>query len=142
MLPPSAGAILVNVAAAFSGRVSVNLNYTVGIDSLESAVGQTGLRTVVTSREFLEKAEVTLPDNVQPIWLDEIASGIGGMDRFGAMLRAMVFPVRALERFAGAIRRPEVGDLVTVIFSSGSTGEPKGVMLSHFNIDSNSEAVG
>lgn len=141
LLPPSVGAALANVAASFSGRVSVNLNFTTGTDGMESAVRQAGLRTVVTSRVFLEKAEITLPDNVQPIWMEEVLGAVGGLQRLGALLRACILPVRMLERYAGAIRRPQVDHLATVIFSSGSTGDPKGVMLSHFNIDSNAESV-
>ncbi len=141
MLPTSVGSAMVNFAAAFSGRVSVNLNYTVGRSGLESAVRQAELRTVITSREFIEKAEIELPSNVQPIYLDEVIATVSSGERRGAFLRAMFFPVRALERFAGAIRRPEIGDVVTVIFSSGSTGEPKGIVLTHSNIDSNSEAI-
>ena len=47
-----------------------------------------------------------------------------------------------LERLCGASRSPAIDDTATIIFSSGSTGEPKGVVLSHFNIDSNVEAIG
>ena len=66
MLPPSVGSSLANFAAAFAGKVSVNLNYTSGPAGLESAVRQAGLRTVITSQEFLDKAGVSLPEGLEP----------------------------------------------------------------------------
>ena len=52
-LPSSVGAALANIALAFLGRTSVNLNYTAGIDSMRSAVKQTEMKTVITSKRFL-----------------------------------------------------------------------------------------
>ena len=141
LLPPSLGGAMVNIAASLSGRASVNLNYTVGPDGMGSAARQAGLSTVVTSREFLDKAGLELPDDLQPIWAEDLREAIGGVRRLSSVLAGLVLPVRLLERFAGARRRVHRDDTATIIFSSGSTGEPKGVVLSHRNIDSNSESV-
>ncbi|MCA8954490.1 MAG: MFS transporter, partial [Planctomycetes bacterium] len=141
LLPPTVGCALTNVAAALSGRVSVNLNYTVGVAAMRSAVQQAELRTVVTSKVFLERAGITLPEELTVVLLEDVLGGVGVGERVAAWLRAMLLPVRMLERAAFAIRAPQVTDPVTVIFSSGSTGEPKGVVLSHANIDANSEAA-
>ena len=141
LLPPSVAGALANVAAAMAGRVSVNLNYTVGKTGLESAVRQAELRTIVTSRLFVEKAKLELPDGPRIIWLEEIRTRIGGPQRALALILAVLAPVRIIERACGQIRPVGMDDLATIIFSSGSTDEPKGVMLSHFNIDSNEQAV-
>jgi acyl-[acyl-carrier-protein]-phospholipid O-acyltransferase/long-chain-fatty-acid--[acyl-carrier-protein] ligase len=141
LLPPSVGGALVNIAASMSGRTSVNLNYTAGRVGLQSAANQAGLRTVVTSREFVEKAKVELPNRVKPIWIEDLAAGIGGAARAWAFLIAMFAPIRLIERACGAARRPKIDDVVTVIFSSGSTGEPKGILITHSNVDANVEAV-
>jgi acyl-[acyl-carrier-protein]-phospholipid O-acyltransferase/long-chain-fatty-acid--[acyl-carrier-protein] ligase len=131
---------LVNIAAALAGRVSVNLNFTAGKRGMESAARQAELRTVVTSALFVAKAELTLPEGVTPIFLEEVAEGIGGGSRVAGMLLALLAPVRALERACGAPRSSRPDDVATIIFSSGSTGEPKGVPLTHANVDANLRA--
>ena len=61
LLPASVGGALVNLAAALAGKTVVNLNFTAGRAGMESAAAQAGLRTVVTSRAFLEKAKLEPP---------------------------------------------------------------------------------
>ena len=141
LLPPSVGGALANIAATLSGRTTVNLNYTAGMTGLESASKQAGLLTVLTNRVFLEKAKVELPANLTPIWIEDVRETIDAPAKIAALLLALFAPIRILERACGAITHPTIEDLATIIFSSGSTGEPKGVMLSHFNLDSNVEGI-
>jgi acyl-[acyl-carrier-protein]-phospholipid O-acyltransferase/long-chain-fatty-acid--[acyl-carrier-protein] ligase len=141
LLPPTVAGALTNVAAALAGRVSVNLNYTVGKAGLESAVRQAKLQTIVTSHLFVDKAKLELPDGPQVIWLEDIRPRIRGPQKALALILALLAPAWVIERYCGQTRPVTMDDLTTIIFSSGSTGEPKGVMLSHFNIDSNAQAV-
>jgi len=97
--------------------------------------------TVLTNRVFLEKAKVQLPSNLIPIWIEDVRKTIDSRAKITALFLAIFAPIRFLERACGAITHPTNEDLATIIFSSGSTGEPKGVMLSHFNLDSNVEGI-
>lgn len=141
LLPPSVAGALVNIAASVAGKTSVNLNYTVGRAGLESAIKQASLTTVLTSRQFIEKAKLELPDGVTLLWLEDIAKTITGRDKLIALLFAVLAPLRWVERACGQTHPAAVDDIATIIFSSGSTGEPKGVMLSHFSITSNVEGA-
>ncbi len=141
LLPPSIGGALANLAVALAGRASVNLNYTAGPAAMSSAARQARLRVVLTSAEFLARAKVELPEGVTPLFVDEVVRSISWNERLLALLLALFVSARLIEKACGAPRRVAVDDVATVIFSSGSTGEPKGVLLSHFNVDANVEAL-
>jgi acyl-[acyl-carrier-protein]-phospholipid O-acyltransferase/long-chain-fatty-acid--[acyl-carrier-protein] ligase len=141
LLPPTVATALVNVAAPLCGKTTVNLNYTVGKTGLEAAVRLAGLRTIVTSRTFVDKAKLQLPDGPAIIWLEDLRQTIGGGQKIIASLLAILAPVRIIERACGLRSPLSMDHLATIIFSSGTTGEPKGVMLSHFNVDANSQSA-
>ncbi|NVN89034.1 MAG: acyl-[ACP]--phospholipid O-acyltransferase [Desulfuromonadales bacterium] len=136
LLPPSVAGVLTNLALSLMGRVPVNLNYTAYEASFRSAVEQCGIATIITSRAFLEKLPL-LPRLEGMIMLEELLPTISGMDRLLALFRGRLLPSRLLCCREGF----DADKVATVIFSSGSTGEPKGVMLTHHNIMSNIEAL-
>ena len=135
LLPPSVPSSLTNWAAMLCGKVPVNLNYTVSDQTLASCITQCEIKTVITSRAFLEKVKLTIPCGA--IYLEDLAAKPSTSEKLAAFFMAKFLPVRWLERALGCENKTTLDDIATVIFSSGSTGEPKGVMLSHFNIASN-----
>ncbi len=150
LLPPSVPAALTNVAALLMGKVPVNLNYTLSDEALASCIRQCDLKTVLTSRQFLEKIKLKVP--VQTLLFEEIASKPRTLEKTSAFLSAWLLPCRMLERSLRETStlgtRPStlspsdaLDELATIIFSSGSTGDPKGVMLSHYNVGSNIEQL-
>jgi acyl-[acyl-carrier-protein]-phospholipid O-acyltransferase / long-chain-fatty-acid--[acyl-carrier-protein] ligase len=133
LLPPSTGGALTNIGITLAGKVPVNLNFTAGREAMAAAIEQCRIGTVVTSKIFLTKAKIETMDGA--VFIEDIFAQAGKFQKLRAALQARLTPARMLS----CKRSPD--SLATVIFSSGSTGEPKGVMLSHYNIVSNIEAI-
>ena len=132
LIPPSAGGALVNLALALDHRIAVNLNYTASNDAVRSAIEQTGMRTLITSKKVMEKFP-DLPRPKRTLYVEDLAQGISKFNKLTALVRARCWPAPWL--VSDRMWRPS--DPLTVLFSSGSTAEPKGVMLTHHNILSN-----
>ncbi len=145
-LPPSVPGALVNYAAFLCGKVPVNLNYTLSDSGIAACASQCGIKTVITSRKFLEKIKLTPPGEI--IFLEDLAAAPSASEKISAFMAAKFLPERLLERMLTSTENSKLktnkplDDLATVIFSSGSTGEPKGVMLSQFNLLANIEQCG
>lgn len=134
LLPNAGPAVAVLFAMFATRRVPALLNYTSGVEGMQSACELAEVRTVLSSRAFLEKAKladkVGQLRNVRLVCLEDLRAMFGLSDKLWLVLWALRFP-GLLERAV----RPE--DPAVVLFTSGSEGKPKGVVLSHENILAN-----
>jgi len=141
LLPPSVGGALTNYALTLLGRVPVNLNYTASSEVIASCAKQCDVDVVITSKAFVERfPKLEIPGRT--VFLEDILQSPRATEKLLALLFASTMPQTLLRKAIGAAPgKRNVDDLATVIFSSGSTGDPKGVMLSHYNIGSNIQQV-
>ncbi len=153
LLPPSVGGALANYALMLMGRVPVNLNYTASNEGLASCARQCGIDVVITSKAFLERfPNMAIPGRT--LLLEEALASPRTSEKLAALALAWLIPAGLLKRTLGANhvkpiagfaagkgRAARMDQLATIIFSSGSTGDPKGVMLTHFNVASNISQV-
>ena len=138
MLPPTAGAAVVNAAIALSGRVSVNLNYTCTQPILDVCIERAGLRHVISSPPFLARVKLTLDGRL--LDAGDLRKRLTTTDKVRAWALARLAPLPLLERWLN-VDQIRGEDVLTVIFTSGSTGDPKGVVLSQENVASNVRAI-
>jgi len=137
VLMPNAAATLYLVLGMFgTRRIAAMLNFTAGVDGMQSALIAAGIKTVLTSRAFLEKGKlahtVEQLKGVKIVFLEDLRPLLTLGDKLWLMLYAVHFPRAATLR-----GKPE--DAAVVLFTSGSEGKPKGVVLSHLAILSDME---
>ena len=139
VLPSGAPAMLANLAVLFAGKIPVNLNFTAGTAALEASIRKAGIGTAITADAVRGKLkEFPWPANV--LLLDELKEDI----RRGAVkwfLLSRILPTGLLGKIAG-IPRDGDRDEAFLLFTSGSSGEPKGVVLTHRNLLANTRQFG
>lgn len=161
LLPPSAGAVIANVAVMLLGKVAVNLNYSTGQQLCDDAVQQCRIKHIISSSKFLKRIGLEFDSDCW-IDLDQVKEQVGPFDRIKAWVEADLLPRQVLEHMHAGLdphshikfsqddaritrsadsSENRLDEPATIIFTSGSTAAPKGVVLSHGNILSNIHAI-
>ena len=130
LLPPSAGGVLANTALTVDGRVTVNLNYTLSDEVANHCLKAAGVRHVLTSRAFLKKRPMEL--DAELVYLEDLKAKATLPAKLKAAATAAL-PVGVLTRLL-RLSGLDPNATLTVVFTSGSTGEPKGVELTHRSV--------
>lgn len=138
LLPTGAGAVIALLSIHAAGRVPAMLNFTAGIKNLKAAIKTAPISTVVTAHKFIEIAGLhdlidELSKVVTIIYLEDLREEIG----IAGKIRAVIGPILP------ALFAPKAApnDTAIILFTSGTEGNPKGVVLTHTNILANIEQI-
>ncbi len=132
-LPNSTKTLITILALQVKGRVPAMLNYSTGSATMLAACRIAEVKTVLTSRQFIEKGKLTdeaeaLSRQVKLVYLEDIAQTISRSDKLNAFWRSLTAPYWYHKT------APSPDSWAVVLFTSGSEGTPKGVVLSHANV--------
>lgn len=135
MLPNANATVVTFMALQAFGNVPCMLNFSAGADAMLSACRAACVRTVISSRAFVEKARLgavaaQMEREICFVWLEDVRASVGAT----AKLRAWFDRLRS-RALPGAVGDPN--GAAVVLFTSGSEGRPKGVVLSHRQLLSN-----
>ncbi len=145
LLPTATGGAITNMAVLCLGKTVVNINYTASQEAMRAAVKKANIQTIYTSKRFLKKLKdrgIDIDDTfpgMQMYQLEDLKEGISKISMLTTLISVILLPTRLLQ--ALYLKPVSMQDTATILFSSGSEGEPKGIELTHQNLAANSRQV-
>ncbi len=144
LLPTSSAGIIANIAALLCGKTVVNLNFTSPIDTIKAAIQKAGIKHIYTSRRFVDKlnqkgiAIEQAFDNTEVTYLEDLHQCISSVEKILTLISTFL-PAKMIQSLFG--RHTSNEQTAAILFSSGSEGTPKGIMLSHKNMMGNIKQI-
>jgi acyl-[acyl-carrier-protein]-phospholipid O-acyltransferase / long-chain-fatty-acid--[acyl-carrier-protein] ligase len=145
LLPTSSAGSIANMACILRGKTVVNLNFTASREALQGAVNKAGIKSIYTSRKFMDKLvkkgvdlNDAFPDS-QFLYMEDLKEEISKSTSLITLLTVIASPACLLKLLY--CKKADINSPAAILFSSGSEGTPKGVMLSHRNIMSNLKQI-
>ena len=140
LLPNCTNLTAVIFGILYADKTPAILNFSSGEETIRKVVDRAGIKVILTSHKFVEKLGLT--ETPDMIFLEDVAKTITKGVKRQVMLDTLLLPSSWLIRKYSPENFRDLNGLLVVLFSSGSTGVPKGVMLTHRNINSNIQSFG
>lgn len=145
LMPTTSAGAIVNMATLMCGKTVVNLNYTAPASSVQSAIKKAEIKTVYTAKQFVTKLKAKGFDTDEllgacnVIYLEDLKEEISKLKGLTTLIMAKILSAWMIKLLF--IKKVPNDSTAAILFSSGSEGEPKGVMLTHKNFMSNVKQI-